>query len=390
MKYGKSRKNSLDLIDNILYSQWMPNAILFILSALVFVSFFAQIIYVLYNESSVIKYAKREKDVFLDNPFVSVIIAAKNEEQNLESFLTLVLEQNYPNFEVIVINDGSEDYSQVVLQQLSMRYENLRIISVTQAKGKKNALKYGIESAQSEYLLFTDADCYPVSKNWIKSLVSSVNNKCEIVLAYGAYETNSGLLSKFVAYDTYLIALQYLSSAVNGNPYMGVGRNLLYKKSLWKIAGGFEKHEQILSGDDDLFISEVANSQNTRICIDKESFTKSIPPSTYKAFVNQKSRHLSTSGKYTLYAKFFTSFYLTMSYVFYLTSALLLFTPLWIIVFGIILMRILSLFLISRSSRNLFNIEIGFHNFVLFDIFAPVFYLAVIFAKCFIYRKNRW
>jgi glycosyltransferase involved in cell wall biosynthesis len=220
------------------------------------------------------------------------------------------LEQDYPAdlFEIIVVNDQSTDNSKEILDCFSEKYPQLSILSIPVGEvktlpGKKYALSKGIEAARFERLLLTDADCKPSSNQWLKIMASApaLNLKSQISLGYGAYETKSGLLNKFIRWETVNTCMQYASYAAIGQPYMGVGRNLSYNKSL--LTGlDMDTHFQAIythtpSGDDDLLICKIANRENTNVCLDKDAFTISTPSLTWKAWWKQKTRHSST-GKY--------------------------------------------------------------------------------------------
>ena len=211
-----------------------------------------------------------------ENP-VSVIICAKNEANNLSRFLPLVLDQNYPDFEVIVVNDSSTDNTEALLNELSGKFKNLRFTNIPENEkfkhGKKLALTVGIKAAMHENLLFIDADCYPADREWIRLMSGRFTKQKTIVLGYGRYERRKGLLNILIRYETVFTAIQYFSFSIKGKPYMGVGRNLAYNKSLFFNNKGFASHYHIQTGDDDLFINEVANNKNTAIEFRKESHT---------------------------------------------------------------------------------------------------------------------
>ncbi len=232
---------------------------------------------------------------------VSVVIAAKDEYYNLRNFLPKVLNQDYPDFEVIVVNNGSEDDSEFILREMQTKYSNFKYINVQSNAnffdGKKFPLSIGIKSSKNDLLLLTDADCYPASPNWISNIVKSYNENTEIVLAYGGYEERKGLFNKILRYDTLRVALLYFSFAAWKMPYMGVGRNLSYRKSLFYKQKGFTKHYTTASGDDDLFVNKAANKKNTSINIDADTKTISLPKETFKEWIKQKRRHY-TSGKH--------------------------------------------------------------------------------------------
>jgi glycosyltransferase involved in cell wall biosynthesis len=236
----------------------------------------------------------------LNIPF-SVIICARNEAENLKSNLKYILEQKFNEFEVIVVNDCSTDHTDEVLGEYVKKYKHLRITTIPLDRkfshGKKLAVTVGVKSAKYENLIFTDADCKPVSDEWLKFMATGFMHK-DIVLGYGGYQYEKSFLNNYIRYETLTVALTYLGFALIGKPYMGVGRNMGYKKTLFFKNKGFAKNYGLLSGDDDLFINEVASKENTKVIIDPKSFTVSEPKHTWGAYFKQKIRHLSTSGKY--------------------------------------------------------------------------------------------
>ncbi len=234
---------------------------------------------------------------------VSVIVCAKNEEDNLKRFLPRLLEQDYPDFEVIVVNDSSTDETELLLSELSSRYEQLRFTTIPFNEkflhGKKLAVTIGIKAAKHDFVLLTDADCYPASDQWLQKMGSHFTGKRQIVLGYGKYERKKGFLNSLIRYETVFTAMQYLSFAIKGSPYMGVGRNLAYEKKLFLKNKGFAKHYHIASGDDDLFVNETATKENTAVEFSPESHTLSIPETTFRRWIKQKKRHLSAGKYYT-------------------------------------------------------------------------------------------
>lgn len=295
------------------------------------------------------------------NEPVSVIICAREEAENLEKFLPLVLEQDYPNFEVIVVNDCSEDHTENVLKNFQLKYSNLRYTTIKKDEkfthGKKLAQTIGIKSANNEKLIFTDADCYPTSNQWIKSIAGSFQSKTEILLAYGGYEKSTGFLNKLIRFDTFFIALQYMTFARAGIPYMGVGRNLSYLKSLFFKNKGFASHARLLSGDDDLFVNETATSKNTDIIFNPESITRSIPKKKFIYWLRQKKRHRTTFTRYKISHKFLLALEPISRLLFYANFITLLafqFMPVWIITaFSIrLVLQLLTLYFATKRLQE--------------------------------------
>jgi len=232
---------------------------------------------------------------------VSIIVCAKNEFKNLQKYLHLLLEQAYHEYEVVVVNDCSWDDTEILLDEMQKKYSHLKVVTLKEQEryrhGKKFAVTLGIKAAKHELLLLTDADCMPSSKNWLANMQLHFNKSTEIVLGYGAYRKEGGLLNKLIRFDTMIIAMHYLSHALKQNAYMGVGRNLAYRKSLFFNSKGFAKHNHVVSGDDDLFVNENTTTSNTVIEIQPGSFTVSDSKKTFSEWFAQKLRHTS-SGKY--------------------------------------------------------------------------------------------
>jgi glycosyltransferase involved in cell wall biosynthesis len=296
-------------------------------NSLIAVAIFSLIIvvgYSIYFFSKLTFYKSKES---LFNKPISIIICAKNEAENLRNFLPKVLGQDFPEFEVIVVNDQSSDGTAVLLRELEKQYPNLVVVTIDEHikhwPGKKFALTLGIKTAKYEHLLLTDADCLPSSSNWAKQMSSNFNTS-DIVLGFGGYEKRKGLLNKIIRFDTFNVAQQYLSYALAKQTYMGVGRNMAYKKSLFFDNKGFAKHLHIPSGDDDLFIQEVATDNNVSIEIATDSHTTSSVIEKWGEWVYQKRRHITTAPLYKIKFKALLAFYPYAQFCFW-TAIILLF-----------------------------------------------------------------
>lgn len=282
---------------------------------------FIQLFYYLFFFSRLSFYRKKPKSTSQTHP-VSVIICARDEARNLAQYLPGALVQDYKTtHEVIVVNDNSYDESKYILEEFRKQYKQLQVVELTQeAKmipGKKFPLSIGIKTAKHEIVLLTDADCVPATEFWIGSMQSAYTDETEIVLGYGAYHKKKSFLNKIIRWETFHAALQYLSYALAGLPYMGVGRNLSYKKVVFFRHKGFSAHNNIPGGDDDLFINMAANRRNTKINIDKESFTLSEPATSFSQWMSQKKRHYSTGRYYKPLHKFFLGLYAFSHFLFY-------------------------------------------------------------------------
>ena len=249
-----------------------------------------------------------------NQPSVSVIIAARNESDNLHRFLPLILNQQYPDFEVVVVNHQSIDDSYNVLNALKMQYgEKLKIVEIERSKhlgtGKKFPLSLGIKACKHDILVLTDADCAPSSDQWLSLMVARLNDKKQIVMGYAPYKKEQGILNKIIRLDTAMIAMNYFSFALARSPFMGVGRNLTYTKPLFNSVNGFKSHYSIISGDDDLFIQETAKKRNYSIQLDPNTFCVSQAKTTWSSWLTQKSRHYSTSSQYQVIKKLLLGIY---------------------------------------------------------------------------------
>jgi glycosyltransferase involved in cell wall biosynthesis len=264
-------------------------------------------------------------------PSISVIICARNELQNLQKLIPLLLSQDYPDFEIVIIDDRSDDpmYDYMLEQRASQK--NLKLVRVNYTpegmNPKKFALTMGIRSARFNNLLFTDADCIPTGNQWIKTMAKNIAGKEEIILGYSPYLKMPGLLNALIRYDAFFTAVQYFSFALAGLPYMGVGRNLAYKKPLFMKLKGFFKHIPVTGGDDDLFVNRAATKNNISVCLDPESFNFSIPKETWYDWYRQKTRHLSVGKYYKANHKFLLGMLAVSNLLFYLTAIPLFFFP---------------------------------------------------------------
>lgn len=325
---------------------------------------------------------------------VSVLICARNEVANLRQNLPAILEQQHPEFEVLVIDDDSSDDSLLMLQPLQQQYPQLRVLALgpKTSPGKKLALAQGIEAARYENLVFTDADCRPASPFWLRHIATGFlpNNEIsdpEIVLGYGPYLAQPGLLNLWVRFETVQTAMQYFSFALLGQPYMGVGRNLAWHKRLFARVGGFSAHAGLASGDDDLFVNAAAHAGNTNLCLEPEAFMYSTAKKTWKAWWLQKQRHLSSGRKYRLRHQVLLGTLALSHFLHYFLLAPLLFTDFGTISVIIYTVRMASAFLIYRKILRQLREEYLIVWFILFDALLAV-YFAVFLPRILIYSER--
>lgn len=332
-------------------------------------------------------------------PKVSVIVCARNEHRNLQDYLHALLTQDYPCYEVIVVNDGSEDDTQVLLERCAAQCKHLYITFVPRGarvmSSKKLALTIGVKAANYDYLLLTDADCCPISRHWIRDMVQgfALSDKTEVVLGYGAYFEKSGLLGSLIHYDTLFIALQYMGMAQSGHPYMGVGRNLAYKRETFFNNDGFRGLLSERSGDDDLFVNKVANRNNTAVVCTRESVTWSAPKATWREWLHQKRRHLSVSSHYKRTSRWLVGLEpLTRGLLYAVAIAILLWGSSWAV--GAMLILLWLRLVMQMSIINTANARLGGRMFgieiVAYDVMLPVITLWILLSQRLRKRQVRW
>ncbi|MBE8713382.1 transmembrane glycosyltransferase [Sphingobacterium sp. KB22] len=286
---------------------------------------------------------------------ISIIISAHNEQKNLKAFLPSILNQNYPEFELIVVNDCSDDDTKWILQDFCREYSFMRVIEIKEhiqlKHTKKFALTMGIKGAKYEHLVFTDADCEPASPNWLSEMAGCFSEGKEIILGYSPYFKQSGFLNKLIRFETSHTAMSYLSYALKKDAYMGVGRNLAYTKSLFFKGKGFNAHMHIKSGDDDLFVNHNATKENVAISIYPDAHVYSLPKESWKGYNKQKGRHSTASVLYKGKHKRMLGTQLVTALLFYvvLIACIAVFPSLWYIPVGMYVLRLISQFIIFSS-----------------------------------------
>jgi cellulose synthase/poly-beta-1,6-N-acetylglucosamine synthase-like glycosyltransferase len=340
--------------------------------------------------------AFHKKTATLNNhrPPVSVIICAKNELKNLSQNLSSIFEQDYPEYQVVVVNDCSNDDTGDYLKGLMDVYPTLKVITIIEDEyythGKKIALMMGIKGAAHEYLLLTDADCKPKDKYWLRNMISEFNPETEIILGYGAYEKQPTFLNKIIRFDTFVIGLQYLSFALANKSYMGTGRNLAYKKSLFFKMKGFASHYHIESGDDDLFVNEAVSKQHAKIKVNLNDHTVSKVKTTLKDWMTQKCRHLTTYKLYDSKSKFRLVMISVSQHLFFITFIILLIckVALVLIIFLFTLRLLIQMIIFKKSMLRLGEKDLF--------VYAPILELVLLFMYPLIIvsnkflKKNKW
>lgn len=275
----------------------------FILGGITLGLFIIQLLYWLVSYAwPLYKAGKQQPAESTEQPPVSVIVYAKNESENLQAHLPFLLTQEYPKYEVIVVNDGSTDESDDVLKRFEQDYKHLYHTYIPEGarylSRKKLALTVGIKAAQHDVLLFIEANCRPLSNYWIASMACRYTEQTDMVLGFCAYDNGKGFLHHFIAYDNLIYGLQTLGSALVHRPFTGNGRNLSYRKTLFFRHDGFSRSLNLHAGDDDLFVNEYANKRNTEVSYFPDSITEMVLVDYFKVWKEMKVSRAATQQHY--------------------------------------------------------------------------------------------
>ncbi|MDR2498608.1 MAG: glycosyltransferase [Tannerellaceae bacterium] len=328
-------------------------------------------------------------------PPVSVIVYSKNESHKLEQNLPSILQQEYPQYEVIVINDGSTDETDLYLTLLKQQYPNLYHTFIPQESKylsrRKLSLTLGIKAAQYDILLFTEAGCRPMSPHWIASMAQRYADGPSIVLGFSAYIARKGLLDRIAAFDNLIHGAQYISSALAGKAFCGSGRNLSYRKEHFHSNKGFSHSLNLHAGDDDLFINRTATRSNTRVEYSPNSITEAGPIEYFDAWKDIKVSRAATKHHYRGLQKLFYRLEAATSILFLASFAVTLATayrvsslPLAIASAGLYIILYTSKILVWRKLALLLRQRPLALSLPFLEIFRHTFDLYVL-----IYRKFR-
>lgn len=376
---------------NFLEYQFDTIGIFFAISLVILVLF--QIIYyvLVYSRTAFYKTEKNENQKY---PSVSVVICAKDDAYNLEKRLPIILEQEYPNFEVVVVNNASKDETEYVLRVLKEIYPNLNVVNlyenVNKFLGKKYPLSLGIKSAKNEIILLTESDTMPSSYHWISEMVKGFTGKKQIVLGFTNFEIKSNFLNTLIQYENQTSAMNYLGHAMLQNPYLGIGRNLAYTREIFFKEGGFISQYNIPVGEDELFINKLANSKNTSVVITKDSINISAPKERMYEWILQKKTHYRSLAHFKFKDKIVTSLIPMSTFFLYaLVIVSVIFKFPWeYIVMGLLLKYIIQIIFYYRSSKKLGTKQVAFLApiyEIIFLTFNTIIRLSTLFTK-----KDQW
>ena len=260
---------------------------------------------------------------------VSVVVCARDAQHHLVELLPALLSQDYPQFEIVVVNDCSDDDTEEYLKDLERHEKRVKPVQLRQHlnffNGKKFPLSMGIKSASYDLIVLTDPDCRPTSNKWLRSMVGCYDNNTEMVIGYASIENTGGLTNLLVRFNAVQRALMYLSAALAGRPYMGIGKNLSYRQRLFYRAKGFTSHYGMPEGDDDLFVSQVATRKNTAVHLDADNTVVCASPSTFGGWARQQTRRYSTIGMHKKGPRIFAALHYWSQFLFYASFIALFF-----------------------------------------------------------------
>ena len=362
-------------------------------------------------------------DTMENVPGVSVVLCAHNEAYNISQYLQAILTQDWPEYEVIVVDDGSEDETRAMIERYMVHDPRLHMTFVPYGarvgSTKKLALTLAAKAAKYDYLLLTDADCVPESNQWIRTMMQGFGkvpsdqvpsdqvpsgpggqyqSTKDIVLGFSPYFAEKGFVNRLVRYDTLFNGLHYLGTALCGIPYMGVGRNLAYRKALFFESGGFTHLMNRVAGDDDLFVNHVATKQNTAVVLSPESYTWSLSKKTMREWIQQKRRHLSVSPAYKESTKMrlgiepmtrglFYAAVIAVSVLYCPTSLALPAIP-FMVAIGLFFIRwIMQTAILNVSARRMGLERFNMFSVLWFDIMLPLVNLWILIVPK---RNNKW
>ena len=308
------------------------NSLTFIILVVFGISLIIQLFYH-WGIFSKVAFYKKNRRPKLDEELepVSVVLCARDAYEYLTELIPVLINQDYPDFEIVVVNDRSDDETEEYLKDLERMEPRVKPVQLKQHlnffNGKKFPLSMGIKSAKNDLIVFTDCNCMPVNDQWLRSIVNCYNNRTEIVIGYSPYIQKRSSLNRIIRFDALQNGLLYLSAALNHHPYMGVGKNLSYRKELFYRNKGFISHYTTTVGEDDLFISQVATKKNTEVLIDAENTILTTPTNNFKLWMRQKSSRYSTVSKYSTSARLSLSLFYISQFLFYVSFIALLFLP---------------------------------------------------------------
>lgn len=299
-----------------------------VLFGVLFLSFIFLILYysLIYLRLGIFKNKKREEKRTREP--VSVVVYTKNQAYLLKDKLFSLLEQEYPDYEVIVVNHASQDETSFVLKVYTETYKNLKIVDIKEDvnvfQGRKYPLSIGIKCAKNDIIILTDTESVPSGYHWITEMESRFTKGVNIVLGYVSREATKKLLNGFSQYTYAEESASYMGFALLRAPYMGNGKNLAVRRSFFFNKGGFINHYAISEGYDVLFVNQNSTPSNTRLSLSEDSFVtaKSFP--LFEDLVRHRKHQIKLYFHFKAKDKFLQILYPLMNIVYYVLFAILL------------------------------------------------------------------
>ena len=373
---------------NIFFSYFESLSIVeLVLGASLLLFFIIQVLYslILFRKPQAFEKKREERNIDeAELPGISVIITSKNNSFELEKNLPYFLNQNYPVYEVIVVNSGSTDDTDVVLKAAEQNYSQLYHTFIPagsdEVNEKKLAITLGVKAAKYDIVLFSESYCRPTSNNWIREFGKEFTKGKDILLGYSRVVfTNRVRLGNFIRYDNLIHHLKFLSMSIAGKPFMGIGRNMAYKKELFFENKGLSSVLGIDGGEDDLYINRISSRKNTEVLLSRDSITETDSVDGFLTWRSIKSKYLYTKQFYKGPANFILGFETITKHLFYL---ILLFSIVASIYFSnyillgfsvfLFLIRFVTLLLIINKNSVLFDSRKFNINLLFFDILQPI------------------
>ncbi|NDW10658.1 glycosyltransferase [Dysgonomonas sp. 520] len=348
-----------------------------------FLIFFIQILfYLVYYRRPANKQKKDNKNqdrvLNTGKPSVSVIIIAKNESENLAKNLPIVLDQDYPDFEVIVVNEGSTDESEKLLDRYSASHSNLYHTFSPDSRDRKLSMTIGIKAAKNDILLFCEANCRPVSRNWISLMAQNFTEDKDVVLGYSYITGKKRFFKRLACFDNLFFSLQYLSRAIKKKPFTGTYRNLAYRRELFFNNKGFSSVLNYENGEE-VFINRIVTKENTAVEVHQDSFME-MDLDSYSTWRGLKTTYLRAKNYFKQDGHSIFSLEATTRYLFYLSFALLLtygiLSENWVylgIIALLFFIRYFVQYFILKKASEYFKTPRFYISFILFDILQPIY-----------------
>ena len=358
---------------------------LLIVYGVIAILFCIQLYYYLSYYTRIAKAQKKQKgETLVELPPLSVIICVQNQLDEVRANIERILKQDYPKFEVIVIDLASEDDTKFYLEQLGNSYNNFYFSYIPPSarfiSRRKLAQTIAVKASKYDWLVFTEINSQPVSDQWLRKLMEQRQEDTEIILGYNRYKRENTWINRLSSYDNQLLNMRYLGSALGGSPYMGVGRNLAYKKELFHQTKAFNNQLNLQRGEDDLFINQFANSKNTKVAVSPEAIIEVNPIQTRKEWRILKRSYLLSLNRFKGGSQYCMGFETTTRFLFYISSIALIVFGIamggWVFslaaLFLFILRWVVQAFVINKIAKKMGEQRRYRFSLPLLDIIIPI------------------